>query len=169
MSGHVHVDWHRPRGPWHFLRFALLFGIVVLGLLPLTLLHAASPSLSVVPSPGFSGSAATLTGSSWDPKLGEVDVFWDTVGGTLLGQITPTQNGDINKQITIPLKSDPGDYLIHACQSYGTKSQVCVNAKFLIPPSPTATPTNTPTIAPTAAPTATPTDTPTATSTSPRT
>lgn len=134
--------------------------VVVLGSLPVALLHAA-PSLTVSPNSGPSLTLAVLTGSGWSFGESPYEVFWDEEGGFSFGAFAPTPNGTWNKQITIPGKSSPGTHLIVACQAYATKSQVCTNAKFVVPQLPTSTPTNTPTSVPTNTPTNTPTATPT--------
>lgn len=157
----------------------LLFGALLLGLLPLMRLTATSHALSVTPSTGFVGDTVGLSGSGWLSGSGQDELFWEDQGATSLGQFQPDGNGVWQKTIQIP-GANPGKYEIFACEGWGGDKQECHSTAFTVlaantptptpapanTPTPTPAPANTSTPTPTAANTATPTPTPAPASTS---
>jgi hypothetical protein len=139
-----------------------------------SVLSASAPQISITPTTLTAGQQATITGANFFPAGTAVQLFWETVKGSIDFGITPVtsnNNGSISRTFTVPATALPGgSYMIEAVVGGSQPPALSASAPFtyttpVLNPTPTPSHTSTPTLSPTAA--ATKGTTPTVSSTTP--
>jgi hypothetical protein len=115
----------------------------------LTASYQAAPELALDPTSGFPGDSISVTGAGFQP--GTVEVFFDTVSGTLLATTPVDRSGGFTVAITVPGAAEPGRHNVIACRDRNRATNECrevVRAILTVPAPPTTTTTTTTTTRP---------------------
>lgn len=125
-----------------------------------TVLSESAPQVSISPSILTAGTQATIAGSNYFPAGTTVQLFWETVNGSVQSGLSSTisnSNGSISRTFVVPAMSlASGSYKIVALVGGGQPPTLSSSATFTYnAPAPTPTPTPSPTPSPSPDPTPT--------------
>ncbi len=151
MHGGSFSGWLRwPNGtPLGTYTICATFGATTATASNYTVLSESAPQVSISPSILTAGTQATITGSNYFPAGTTVQLFWETVNGSVQSGLSSTisnSNGSISKTFVVPAMSlASGSYKIVALVGGGQPPTLSSSATFTYnAPAPTPSPTPSP-------------------------